>query len=134
MLIIAEDAVAREVYAELFAMRGYGVVTATKNELRGEFKTTDTFTPHSKASSLAKFVVESNSVSLAKQPAHFPNGGTTTQLIFGADIYIVYKPGPSRNDLAINSDLQFIQVAYTTRAVHPTSFRHEPDQQYPPAV
>jgi ActR/RegA family two-component response regulator len=29
VLIIAEDAVAREVYAELFAMRGYGVVTAT---------------------------------------------------------------------------------------------------------
>jgi DNA-binding NtrC family response regulator len=28
VLIIAEDAVAREVYAELFAMRGYGVVTA----------------------------------------------------------------------------------------------------------
>ncbi|MDB4965110.1 MAG: hypothetical protein JWN44_799 [Myxococcales bacterium] len=28
VLIIAEDAIAREVYAELFSMRGYGVVTA----------------------------------------------------------------------------------------------------------
>lgn len=28
MLIIADDRVGREVYAELFAMRGYGVVTA----------------------------------------------------------------------------------------------------------
>ncbi len=28
VLIIAEDAVAREVYGELFAMRGYAVVTA----------------------------------------------------------------------------------------------------------
>ena len=29
VLIIADDAVAREVYAELFALRGYGVVTAS---------------------------------------------------------------------------------------------------------
>ncbi len=28
VLIIADDPLAREVYAELFAMRGYGVVTA----------------------------------------------------------------------------------------------------------
>jgi ActR/RegA family two-component response regulator len=28
VLIVAEDALAREVYAELFAMRGYGVATA----------------------------------------------------------------------------------------------------------
>jgi hypothetical protein len=55
---------------------------------------------------------------------------TTTQLVFGADVYVVYKAGPSRKDLPINSDLQFIQVVYTTRAVHPTSFvdssRHNP--------
>jgi hypothetical protein len=78
----------------------------------------------------AKFVVESNSVSLAKEPVHFPNGETTTQLIFGADVYLVYKPGRSRKHLAINSDLQFIQVVYSTRATHPKPFvdssRHNP--------
>jgi hypothetical protein len=78
----------------------------------------------------SKFVVASNSASLAKQSVHFPNGGTTTQLVFGGDLYVVYKPGSSRKHLPINSDLQFIQVVHSTRGVHPHSFvdsaRHNP--------
>lgn len=65
----------------------------------------------------AKFVVESNSVY------------STTDFDFGADVYVVYKPGRSRKYLPINSDLQFIQVVYSN-AVHPESFvdsmRHNP--------
>lgn len=46
------------VYAD-FEHHGYCVVTVTKNELLGEFKTADTTKPRSAATTLAKFKVES---------------------------------------------------------------------------
>lgn len=42
-----------------FERHGYCVITVTRDELRGEFKTTDTMRPHSRVSVLAKFTVES---------------------------------------------------------------------------
>jgi alkaline phosphatase D len=51
------------VYAD-FEHHGYCVVTATKNELLGEFKTADTTKPHSPATTLAKFKVESGTPQL----------------------------------------------------------------------
>lgn len=51
------------VFADL-TRRGYGVVTVEKDELLGEFKTTDTLVPHSSPTVLAKFMVESGTPKL----------------------------------------------------------------------
>jgi alkaline phosphatase D len=51
------------VFADL-THRGYGVVTVNKNELLGEFKTTDALVPHSEPLTLARFAVESGTPAL----------------------------------------------------------------------
>jgi alkaline phosphatase D len=51
------------VFAE-FEHRGYCVITVNKDELLGEFKTTNTQVAHSSASTLAKFKVESGTPKL----------------------------------------------------------------------
>jgi alkaline phosphatase D len=47
-----------------FESKGYCVITVTRNEVVGEFKTTNTKQPHSRPSSLAKFKVESGTPKL----------------------------------------------------------------------
>jgi hypothetical protein len=70
-----------------------------------------------------KFVVESYSV--------YIDGGAKGIARWGADLYAIYEPG--KTGPAINSDVNFIQVVYTTGYLPPGYSNRFVDNQYPKA-